>query len=133
MGIGPRWQLFDGDAGTPLFSTRGGGRQLQLRYRDGLFHLSDDQRPLGTAGELFQQIASGYTREQRAALAIGKPFALQLRSELARRVAQQREVIADVLGIRPSNGAVFMPQRTANGRIGYPLSGWRQCTGWTGP
>ncbi|MEG8201106.1 DUF6543 domain-containing protein [Pseudomonas sp. 5FOS] len=129
MDIGPRWQLFDGDAGTPLFSTRGGGRQLQLRYRDGLFHLSDDQRPLGTAGELFQQIASGYTREQRAALAIGKPFALQLRSELARRVAQQREVIAGVLGIRPSNGAVFMPQRLANGRIGYPLSGWRQCLG----
>jgi len=126
---GPRWQLFDGDAGAPLLSTRGGGRQLQLRYRDGLFHLSDGQGPFGPASELFQQIASGYTREQRAALAIGKPFALQLRSELARRVAQQREVIAEMLGIRPPNGGVFMPLRLANGRFGYPLSGWRQCLG----
>ncbi|AYG44544.1 hypothetical protein DV532_09665 [Pseudomonas sp. Leaf58] len=128
--VGPRWQLFDGDAAAPLLSTRGGARQLQLRYRDGLFHLCDAQGgALGAAGELFQLLANGYTREQRAALAIGQPFAQQLRSELARRVAHQREVIAEVLGIRPSNGGVFMPLRLANGRIGYPLSGWRQCLG----
>lgn len=129
VAVGPRWQLFEGDARAPLLSTRGGGRLLQLRYRDGLFHLDGDQGVSGALGELFQLIASGYSREQRAALAIGSPFAVQLRSELARRVAQQREVIAEVLGIRPASGSVFMPLRLANGRIGYPLSGWRQCLG----
>lgn len=127
--LGPRWQLFDGDSSAPLLATRGGSRRLDLRYRDSVFHLSDAQGPVGAPGELFQLIARAYSREQRAALAVGEPFALQLRHELARRVAQQRELIAEVLGVRLSKRGMLMPLRLANGRIGYPLSGWRQCLG----
>ncbi|MBO9548562.1 NEL-type E3 ubiquitin ligase domain-containing protein [Pseudomonas sp.] len=124
---GPQWQLFDGDLAEPLLSSRGRGGTLGLRYRAGAFERCDEQgQALGEPGELFQQLAAGYANGQRDALGIGEPFAWQLRTQMASRVAQRREVIAELLGIAQPADIFNPPQRLANGRIGYPLSGWRQ-------
>jgi Leucine-rich repeat (LRR) protein len=124
---GPYWQLFDGDLAAPLLSNSGQGRILRLRYRDGAYQLFDERdQALGEPGELFDQLAAGYTYEQRAALGVGEPFVRQLRSQMASRVAQRREVIAELLDMKQDAVGFNAPQRLANGRIGYPLSGWRQ-------
>ena len=124
---GPRWQLFDGDVAEPLFSSTGTGQSRRIRFRAGQFQCSDEQgNTLGEPGELFQQLAGGFSAAQQSALGLGKPFALQLRAYMARRVAQRRELIGEMLGIVRSGDAFLAPQRLANGRLGYPLSGWRQ-------
>lgn len=124
---GPRWQLFDGDVTEPLSSSTGMGAIRRIRFQAGRFQCSDEQgNTLGEPGELFQQLAGAYSAAQQSALGIGQPFALQLRAYMTRRVAQRRELIGELLGIVRSGDAVLAPQRLANGRVGYPLSGWRQ-------
>ncbi|MFJ4456272.1 NEL-type E3 ubiquitin ligase domain-containing protein [Pseudomonas sp. NPDC089392] len=124
---GPCWRLFDGELAEPLWRGQGLGRDLNLHFKGGEFYLSDERgAALGGPGELFQQLAKGYSHEQRETLGIGEPFALHLRSDMARRVAQRRQLIAELLDIRQPADTFKPPQRLANGRIGYPLSGWRQ-------
>ncbi|MEN5304109.1 NEL-type E3 ubiquitin ligase domain-containing protein [Pseudomonas sp. TWI628] len=126
---GPCWQLFDGDVTEPLSSSTGRGAIRRIRFQAGDFQCSDEHgNALGEPGELFQQLAGGYSAAQQSALAIGKPFALQLRAYMARRVGQRRELIGEMLGVARSGDAFLAPQRLANGRVGYPLSGWRQRT-----
>lgn len=129
-GEGPRWQLFDGNAQRPLFSTEGSGRQLSLRYLGGEFHLQDQfAQPLAEAGELFQLLAMGYAPVQRVALNIGEPFALRLRAEIANRVSVQGGTLDRLLGARRPAMFFVLPQRLDNGRLGYPLSGLRRRLG----
>ncbi|PVZ43664.1 NEL-type E3 ubiquitin ligase domain-containing protein [Pseudomonas sp. CC120222-01a] len=124
---GPRWQLFDGDVAEPLWNSRGTGESRRIRFLAGQFQCSDEQgNTLGEPGELFQQLAGGYSTVQQDALITGKPFALHLRAYMARRVAQRRELIGELLDIASPGDTFLAPQRLLNGRIGYPLSGWRQ-------
>jgi hypothetical protein len=124
---GPRWQLFEAGQAQPLLEGNGTGATLRLHFRAGTFQLSDDLgNALGEPGELFERLAAGYSRAQRDALDIGEPFALHLRATLSRRVARRPGLIAELLGIVEPSATFILPQRLANGRIGYPLSGWRQ-------
>ncbi|CAK16109.1 NEL-type E3 ubiquitin ligase domain-containing protein [Pseudomonas entomophila] len=125
-----RWQLFDGEASEPLLSTDGTGRELHLVHRGGEFVLRErNGNVLGTPGELFETLAQGYSVEQRAAMAIDEPFAAGLRTELARQTPEQRQAVAEALGLERPATSFLAPQRLDDGRIGYPLSGWRRWLG----
>ncbi|MCU7238100.1 NEL-type E3 ubiquitin ligase domain-containing protein [Pseudomonas peradeniyensis] len=126
----PAWRLYDGAASEPLLSTSGTGRALQLVHRTGDFQLADHNGgAIGRPGELFTVLAQGYDADQRLAMGIGEPFAESLRGELARRALQQRQSVAGVLGLERTPVSFMAPQRLEDGRIGYPLSGWRRWLG----
>ena len=125
-----RWRLFDGDARVPLLSTAGTGRELHLVHRDGEFLLKQSNGDvIGTQGELFETLAQGFSAEQRAALGIIEPFAPGLRTELARQAPERRRAIVQALGLQRPATSFLAPQRLEDGRIGYPLSGWRHWLG----
>ncbi|WP_343595031.1 NEL-type E3 ubiquitin ligase domain-containing protein [Pseudomonas sp.] len=127
---GPAWQLFDGDALEPFVHSNTGQPVWRLHHRAGAFQLSDAS---GTnvlaADDLFEVMARAFTPEQRAALALGEPFAAHLRAALASRLVGQEDKLADWLGIRHEPGFFRMPQRLGDGRVGYPLSQWRRRLG----
>lgn len=126
----PGWQLFDGDASEPLASFEGAGPTLRLRFRGGVFHLEGAEgQTEGTSGDLFELVATALRHEQRIAMDVPQPFATYLRAQLARQVAQQQLVIAQVLGIRGPTGFFLPPQRFGQSLVGYPLSGCRTCLG----
>lgn len=126
----PAWQLFDGDALEPVSRSTVGQPLWRLRHRGGEFQLSGESGAnVGEPGDLFDVMASACTSEQRAVLALGEPFASQLRAALASRLAGQQDKLAEWLGIRRDPGFFRMPQQLGDGRVGYPLSQWRRRLG----
>ncbi|MDF9619180.1 NEL-type E3 ubiquitin ligase domain-containing protein [Pseudomonas entomophila] len=126
----PRWQLFDADAGEPLLTTGGTGRELQLVHREGVFQLRDrNGGAIGAPGELFTVMGRGFSTEQRDMLGIGEPFASLLRGALARQALGQRQIVVEALGLDRPPTSFLAPQRLDGGRTGYPLSGWRRWFG----
>ncbi|MCP8633263.1 NEL-type E3 ubiquitin ligase domain-containing protein [Pseudomonas mosselii] len=126
----PAWRLYDGAASEPLLSTSGTGRELQLVHRTGVFQLADhDGAAIDQPGELFAVLAQGYDAGQRAAMGIAEPFAESLQAALARQALQQRQSVASVLGLDRAPVSFMAPQRLEDGRLGYPLSGWRRWLG----
>ncbi|MFJ4156922.1 NEL-type E3 ubiquitin ligase domain-containing protein [Pseudomonas sp. NPDC089752] len=121
---GVRWRLLEGHLGGPLLvSTEAGTQAFDLIHQQGRFQLVDAQgAEQGEAGELFEVMVSAYTPQQQDAMAVGDPFAHNLRVMLAREARQRRSELEPLLGLqRP--GAFRAPLRIANGRLGYPLGG----------
>jgi len=121
---GVRWRLYEGYLDGPMLAqTEQGQRAFDLVHLNGRFQLLDDQgKALGAPGELFDVMALAYTDEQREAMRVGEPFSHNLRVLLGREAVSRRDEIARLLGaVRP--GAVRMPLRLADGRLGYPLGG----------
>ncbi|MBV4507456.1 leucine-rich repeat domain-containing protein [Pseudomonas sp. BW13M1] len=128
--MAPAWRLYDGAAGEPLLGTQGTGRAWQLVHRDGDFQLADHNgAAIGQPGELFAVLAQGYDVDQRAAMGMAEPFAESLRAALVRQALQQRQAVAGALGLDRTPASFLAPQRLEDGRIGYPLSGWRRWFG----
>jgi hypothetical protein len=124
--LGPGWRLFDGDASQPLLTTEGRAGAFDLIHRQGTFsrHGAGDG-PLAEVGELFDVVAQAYTPEQRAATGLGEPFAAALRAHLSAEANGLRDTLMGWLGLDRPNRSFLAPQRFADGRIGYPLSGGR--------
>ncbi|MBH3428101.1 NEL-type E3 ubiquitin ligase domain-containing protein [Pseudomonas alkylphenolica] len=123
---GPGWRLFDGDASQPLLTTEGSAGVFELTHRQGAFSLrKPGDGPLAEVGELFDTVAEAYTPEQRARTGLGEPFAAALRPHLSAEASSLRDTIAGWLGLNRPNRSFLAPQRFADGRIGYPLSGGR--------
>ncbi|WP_422420168.1 NEL-type E3 ubiquitin ligase domain-containing protein [Pseudomonas sp. GZD-222] len=122
---GVRWRVFEGYAGGPqLLSTEEGAQVFDLVHRNGQFQRLDAQgSPLGDPGELFEVMAAAYTDSQREAMGIAEPFAHNLRVLLWRQAEQRRQEVETLLSTGTGNGWFRAPQRLADGRIGYPLSG----------
>ena len=121
---GIRWRLFEGYLNGPLLmSTEEGSQAFDLVHFNGAFQLFDAQgRRSGEAGEMFDVIASAYAPSQRQAMAVGDPFAHNLRVMLGRLALQRRTEVERLLGLqRP--GAFRAPQRVSDRLFGYPLGG----------
>ncbi len=121
---GVRWRLYEGYLNGPLLARTEQGRQaFDLVHLNGTFQLLDEQgAPHGEAGELFDVMAPAYTALQREAMRVGEPFAHNLRVMLGREAARRRDEVGRLLSaVRP--GAVRVPLRLADGRLGYPLGG----------
>ncbi|MFK0310957.1 NEL-type E3 ubiquitin ligase domain-containing protein [Pseudomonas sp. NPDC090233] len=121
---GVRWRLFEGNINGPLLvSLEEGAQVFDLVHRDGSFQVLDAQgAQQGEAGELFEAMAAVYAPDQREAMAVGDPFAHNLRVLLAREARQRRSELDQLLGLRQP-GAFRPPQRLPDGRLGYPLGG----------
>ncbi|WP_342625278.1 NEL-type E3 ubiquitin ligase domain-containing protein [Pseudomonas alkylphenolica] len=122
---GVQWRLIEGHAGGPqLLVTGEGPRVVSLIHQNGTFQLLDgDGSSIGDAGELFEVMAMAYDEPQREAMAIADPFAHNVRVLLGRQAVRRREEVASLLSARGRNGWFHAPQRLADGRFGYPLSG----------
>ncbi|WP_264312661.1 NEL-type E3 ubiquitin ligase domain-containing protein [Pseudomonas putida] len=121
---GVRWRLFEGHLAGPLLSaTVDGAQAFDLVHHNGTFQLLDAQGARrGEAGELFEVLVAAYTAQQRTAMQVGDPFAHNLRVLLGREALKRRAEIQGLLGAqRP--GIFRLPQRLADGRLGYPLGG----------
>lgn len=123
-GQGVRWRLFEGQLGGPLLtSVEQGTYGFDLLHHTGTFQLFDRQGvPQGEAGELFEVMAVAYAPEQRAAMHVNEPFAHNLRVTLAREALRRHAEVEGLLGITQP-GVTRLPQRWADGRLGYPLGG----------
>ncbi|MGH8439724.1 MAG: NEL-type E3 ubiquitin ligase domain-containing protein, partial [Pseudomonas sp.] len=122
---GVQWRLIEGYAAGPQLLVAGEGPQVfSLIHRNGTFQLLDGNgSSIGDAGELFEVMATAYDEPQREAMGIADPFAHNLRVLLGRQAVRRREEVALLLSARGRNGWFQPPQRLADGRIGYPLSG----------
>lgn len=123
--VGVRWRLFEGYADGPLLlSTEEGEQAFDLVHLNGKFQRLDVHgRAIDEPGELFEVMAAAYHHRQREAMGIGEPFAHNLRVLLARQAVQRRPQVEKLLGRDQRAGAFRFPQRLADGRLGYPLSG----------
>lgn len=124
-GTMPRWRLFEGDLHGPhLLAVGEGPQHFDLVHLGGRFQLLDAHgQAQGNAGELFDILASAYDDNQRDVMGIGEPFAHNLRVLLGRQAAHRRDQLEQLLGGQRVNGWFRAPQRLADGRMGYPLSG----------
>lgn len=122
---GVRWRLFEGAVeGPQLLVTEQGSQVFDLVHLQGTFQLLDAQgSALGNPGELFEVMAAAYDDQQRTAMGIGEPFAHNLRVLLGRQALQRREEVAALWGDAARSSWFRPPQRLADGRIGYLLSG----------
>nr|WP_314478333.1 NEL-type E3 ubiquitin ligase domain-containing protein [uncultured Pseudomonas sp.] len=122
-----RWALFDGAADVSLqVNAPAGARSFGVRHGGGQFSLLDAQdMPMGEPGELFETLARAYDDSQRAAFAVGEPFAHNLRVLVTRQAARQRDEVMRLLAPDRAMGWFRAPQRLPEGRFGYPLSGRR--------
>ncbi|QXH44154.1 hypothetical protein KSS93_14725 [Pseudomonas xanthosomatis] len=120
-------RLYDGlQAKAPLAqSAPSAARQFELVFGAGGFRLFDGRRQALTdqPGELFENLAAAFSDEDRNAVGVGEPFAHTLRVLLGRLAASNRSRLEGVLGMGPPKGWFRPPQRLADGRLGYPLSG----------
>ncbi|MFV3314780.1 NEL-type E3 ubiquitin ligase domain-containing protein [Pseudomonas sp. NY15374] len=121
------WRLCEGSANGPVLLSidrTQAVRTLTLVHTDGDFLLLDGatEAVLGE-GELFEVLSSAMDGPQREALGLGEPLAHNLRVTLARATAARRADVQTMLGRRASAGWFRAPQRLADGRVGYPLSG----------
>lgn len=122
---GIRWRLFEQRVNGPLLAQmEEGATALDLVHVDGRFCRFDaDGMAEGEPGELFDVLAAAYTPAQRAAMTINEPMAHNLRVMIGRLAVSRREELAQLLGDNGPRGWFQPPQRLADGRIGYPLSG----------
>lgn len=122
---GVSWRLFEGSLeGPQLLVTEEDSQAFDLVHQQGTFQLLDAQgSALGEPGELFEVMAAAYDDQQRDAMGISEPFAHNLRVLLGRQALQRRQEVAALLGDRARTRGLRPPQRLADGRIGYLLSG----------
>lgn len=121
---GVRWRLYEGYLNGPILArTEQGAKAFDLVHMNGTFLAVDEQGvPSGEAGELFDVLARAYSDTQRDAMGVGEPFAHNLRVMLGHEAVRRGDEIDTLLGaVRP--GAVRLPSRLADGRLGYPLGG----------
>ncbi|MFF7860275.1 NEL-type E3 ubiquitin ligase domain-containing protein [Pseudomonas monteilii] len=121
---GVRWRLYEGYLGGPVLArTERGPQAFDLVHRNGMFQLLDERgSPLGEAGELFDVMAAAYTPVQREAMGVGEPFSHNLRVMVGREAVGRHDEVGRLLSaVRP--GAIRVPSRLADGRLGYSLGG----------
>ncbi|MDF0729625.1 NEL-type E3 ubiquitin ligase domain-containing protein [Pseudomonas entomophila] len=128
-GIG--WRLYEGSEQGPLLLALGeqGAGRFDLIHRDGRFTLRNAQgHTLSGPGELFETLAAAYDPAQRRAMLGFEPFADHLRAELGEQALALRAEAHALFDHAPPIGWFRPPQRLADGRVGYPLSGrgWRR-------
>ncbi|WP_312931826.1 NEL-type E3 ubiquitin ligase domain-containing protein [Pseudomonas sp.] len=121
------WRLFEADQRDVAIWVVGEAptaRRLDLVHDAGTFELLDAEgRVLSPPGELFSTLAVAYGEPAREVLGVGEPFAHNLRVLLGRQALVERKQLAQLLGQRPPQGWFQVPERLADGRLGYPLSG----------
>ena len=122
---GVQWRLIEGHAAGPqLLVTGEAPTTFSLIHLNGAFQLLDGNgSSIGDAGELFEVMAMAYDEPQREAMGIADPFAHNVRVLLGRQAVRRREQVVSLLSARGRTGWFHPPQRLADGRIGYPLSG----------
>ena len=123
--MGVRWRLLEGYAdGAQLLVIEEGAKAFALIHQHGKFQLLDAQGlAIDEAGELFEVLAAAYDDSQRDAMGVAEPFAHNVRVLLGRQALQRRQEVESLLSRRAFNSWFRPPQRLADGRIGYPLSG----------
>ncbi|MBC3464440.1 NEL-type E3 ubiquitin ligase domain-containing protein [Pseudomonas sp. RW10S2] len=121
------WRLCEGSADGPVLLSIDRAqavRTLALVHTDGHFQLLDGATEVVLKeGELFDVLSGAVDDGQREALGLTEPLAHNLRVTLARATAARRSQVVGMLGKRASAGWFRAPQRLADGRVGYPLSG----------
>lgn len=128
-GVG--WRLWEGSQQGPLLMTVGdaeAGRVFDLVHERGLFRLLAAQRPVAGPGELFEVLITALDSDQRQAMGLGVPAAVNLRALLGALAGQRREALAQLFGETRASSWFHAPLRLPDGRLGYPLSGrgrWR--------
>lgn len=120
-----RWRLLESAVDGPVLTQMTeGATPWDLVHIDGRFRrFHADGTAIGEPGELFEVMAGAYTQAQRSAMQVNEPFAHNLRVMIGRLAISRREELAGLLGDRAPQGWFQPPQRLADGRIGYPLSG----------
>jgi len=123
---GVRWQLYEGGLDGPRLLSTGeeGSRSFDLVHLDGTFTLLDGHGArMAGPGELFEVLAHAYDDNLRSVMGIGEPFAHNLRVSLGRQALLRRAEVHRLLRAKAPGTWLRLPQRQADGRIGYPLSG----------
>ena len=101
-------------------------REVRILIGDrGRFTAYDAQgKALGAPASLFQALYDGLCGEHRSALGwTGEEGAMALRTVLRQQAGSDREGLPGLLGISARPRYFRPPQRFADGRLGYPLSG----------
>lgn len=118
------WHLIDAQGRWASSATSSQSTAPRLLYQDGAFWLRDAQgNDEGAPGELFETIADTFSATERVAMAIGEPFAVNLRQAVARQWMTGRQDIESLFGGDHPAAPFVPPRRLDDGRIGYPLSG----------
>ncbi|MGE7989619.1 NEL-type E3 ubiquitin ligase domain-containing protein [Pseudomonas sp. NPDC089554] len=121
------WRLYEGSQDGPLLLAVGeqqGEHCFELFHLQGRFTLQDARgQVLSGPGELFTTMAAAYDPAQRQAMLGFEPFADHLRAELGSLALERRAEVQRLLGGDRTLGWFRPPQRLADGRLGYPLSG----------
>ncbi|WP_313318303.1 dermonecrotic toxin domain-containing protein [Pseudomonas sp.] len=127
-GVAPdkHWQVRDahGQWAAPASDSPAGA--LSVMYQEGAFWLRDAKgTDLGAPGELFETLADSFSAQERAAMAIGEPFAANLRLAVAEQWRVRRQEVEDLFSADQPAPSFLLPKRLPDGRLGYPLSGGR--------
>ncbi|MDO7903752.1 NEL-type E3 ubiquitin ligase domain-containing protein [Pseudomonas sp. K1(2024)] len=120
------WRLYEHSlSGPTLLSIEAGegAASFDLVHLNGRFQLAQGGHALGERGELFEVIAHTLDESRCTAMGLSDPLPHNLRVHMARLAARQPGEIQQALGLRSPVGGFRPPQRLADGRLGYPLSG----------
>lgn len=118
-----RVELHESTAAGPLLQSQGGAAASEvrtvIRQADGYYLPDDDAGPLG----LLQALRLSMDETQRQLLGDAGLGEEALAERLAQHANSDRAGLPQRLGMAPVSGNLRPPQRFADGRLGYALSG----------
>lgn len=120
-----RIELRLGEAGGRLLASKGANDASQVRriiQTEQGYYLSD-ATPAGSATGLLPCLLHTLEDDQKVALGGPELMAPELGQRLSRQASVDREKTAKMMGLPPIAERYRPPQRIADGRIGYALSG----------
>lgn len=121
-----RWRLMEASRQGPLLLSVGSPdaqRVLELVHNNGAFLLMEQQRVVAGPGELFEVLVTAFDHHQRQSIGLAHPAAASLRALLGGMAGQRRARLASLFESGRTDSWFNAPQRLADGRLGYPLSG----------
>ena len=98
-GVAPdkHWQVLDAHGQWAASASDSPAGALSVMYQEGAFWLRDGKgADLGAPGELFETLADSFSARERAAMAIGEPFAANLRVAVAGQWRARRQEVEDL-------------------------------------
>ncbi|MBJ9975862.1 hypothetical protein IAE35_14745 [Pseudomonas sp. S75] len=121
---GTGWRLYEESVSGPVLFTveaKEGAATFELVHQQGHFRVIG--AGLDASGGLFEVLAQTFDLAQCQAMELSEPLAHNIRVRLTRFASLRRAEIERALGLSRTTGLFRAPFRSANGRIGYPLSG----------